>query len=158
MTSMAINRGKQWELKLKEDWGKLPNSFIIRLPDQITGYKTTSQNPCDYIGFANRKLFLLECKSTHGTTLNFSNMKQYERLLEYKNIPYIYPGIMVWFNDYDVVYFAPITVLEKMKKDKLKSINVSKLNLDKYPLIKINTTKKRVFLECDFTDFIKLGD
>jgi penicillin-binding protein-related factor A (putative recombinase) len=152
------NYGKQWETKVKEDWKKLPNSLILRLPDQVTGYKTTSKNPCDFIAFANRQLFMLECKSTHGTTLNFSAMKQYDRLLEYKNKPYIHPGVLLWFNDYNKVVFLPILTLEQIKKDGLKSINIKMLDNKQYNIIVIPAIQKRVFMDCDYKILTEMGE
>jgi Holliday junction resolvase len=154
-----ISYGKAWERKVKEDFLKLPDSVCLRLPDQVTGYKTTSQNPCDFIGFAERQLFMLECKSTHGTTINFSAMKQYNRLLAYKNKPFVHPGILVWFNDYSKVIFAPIKTLEKLKLDGFKSINVTLLNSDlkDYNLIIIPFIQKRIFPDCDYTVLTKIG-
>jgi Holliday junction resolvase len=152
------NYGKQFEKKVKEDFLKLPYSVCLRLPDQVTGYKITSQNPCDFIGFAERQLFMLECKSTHGTTLNFSAMRQYDRLLGYKNIPYVHPGIIVWFNDYSKVAFVPIKTLEKMKLDGLKSINIKMLDEKQYNIIVIPAIQKRVFMDCDFMVLTKIGE
>jgi penicillin-binding protein-related factor A (putative recombinase) len=153
-----FNYGKKFEAKVKEDWNKLPNSVILRLPDQVTGYKITSQNPCDFIGFAERQLFMLECKSTHGTTLNFSAMRQYDRLLEYKDIPYVHPGILVWFNDYDSIFFVPIKTLEQMKLNGLKSVNIKTINEKQYNIIVIPSIKKRIFMDCDFTVLTKIGE
>ena len=54
---MAVNRGKQFESKVKEDWERsLPESVLLRLPDQMSGYAGYSSNICDYIGFAGRCL------------------------------------------------------------------------------------------------------
>ena len=40
---MAYNRGKQFELKFAGDWKKtMPASFLLRLADQLSGYKVTS--------------------------------------------------------------------------------------------------------------------
>jgi Holliday junction resolvase len=152
------NYGKPFEKKVKEDFLKLPNAVCLRLPDQVTGYKTTSQNPCDFVGFANRQLFMLECKSTHGTTLNFSDIRQYERLLEYKDKPYVHPGVIVWFNDYSKIAFVPIKTLEKIKIDGLKSINIKMLDNKQYNIIVIPAIQKRVFLDCDFTILTQMGE
>ena len=46
--------GKKFEQKFKSDWKKcFPETFLFRLKDQTTGYKTTSQNPCDFLAMNN---------------------------------------------------------------------------------------------------------
>lgn len=39
---MAVNKGKQWEAKVKEDFSKLPYSTIDRIYDVTTGHKSIS--------------------------------------------------------------------------------------------------------------------
>ena len=90
------NRGKNFELKFRKDLQKsFPNSFILRLNDQITGYKETSKNPCDFILFNSGKLFLLEVKTHKGASLPFSAIPQYERLLNYEEIPGCFKGVIL---------------------------------------------------------------
>jgi Holliday junction resolvase len=152
------NYGKAFEQKVKEDFLKLPGSICLRLYDQITGYKTVSENPCDFVGFASRQLYMLECKSTHGKTLNFHEIRQYERLLAYKDKPYCHPGVVVWFNDYSKIAFVPIKTLEQIKKDGLKSVNVDMLDNKQYNIIVIPAVQKRVFMDCDFTILTGIGE
>lgn len=148
---MPINRGKQFEAILKQDWHtSFPGSFLFRIPDQVSGYQTTSQNPCDFIGFTNGKLFLIECKSIEGNTINFSLIRQYDRLLKYKNLADVYPGILIWYRDHDKVIWVPITEAEKMKKAGAKSINIKMLDESKYHIINVPSKKKRVFMESDY--------
>lgn len=157
---MAVNRGKQWEQKVEEYWGKsfpYPKSSLIRLPDQVTGYKTTSQNPCDFVGYIYPKAFYIECKSTHGNTFSL-DFSQYERLLKYKGIKGLHPGIMLWFVDHDKVGWIDIKDLEKMKLDGKKSVNVKMFDTDEYNIVHIPGIKKRVFIECDFTVLTELED
>ena len=73
---MATNLGKKFEEKFSFDWKKcFPNTFLYRLKDQMTGYKITSQNPCDFLAFNNKKLWMLECKETKENTFNFFIVK-----------------------------------------------------------------------------------
>ena len=147
---MAINRGKQFEQKFKEDWSKsFPNTFILRLPDQVSGYKFASANICDYICFDGKKLYLIECKSHKGTTFPFSCLRQYDKLICYKDKENIIAGCIVWYTDFDKVIFAPISTIEQMIKDNKKSINIK--DIDKYNIIVIPSIKKRVFLDSDYT-------
>lgn len=71
-----------------------PNCFLYRLPDIQSGYFNSS-NPCDFISFEDKKLYLIECKSIHGNTLPFADIPQYDRLLRYINKPDILTGIIV---------------------------------------------------------------
>ena len=105
-----------------------PNSFIYRLPDQLSGYLTVSQNPGDFICFTNKRLFLIECKSHDGASIPFTAIPQYERLLNYKNIPDVYPGIVI-----------------------NKSIQLKMFEKNLYNIIEIPSTKKRVFMDSDYT-------
>ena len=143
--------GKQWEQKFKESWKKsFPDTFIYRLPDQLSRYRGASTNPCDFICF-NGRLYLLEVKEHKGNTFPFSAFPQYERLLEYKDMRDVIPGVVIWFSEKDEVVFVHIKECEKMVSDGLKSINVKMLNSDEYKVIRIPSKKKRVFLDCDFT-------
>ena len=152
---MAVNHGKAFEQKFREDWLKtFPGSFIYRLPDIQTGYKN-SNNPCDFFCYVDSKLFLVECKATLEATLNFSKIPQYERLLPYKNIQGVNPGVLVWFENYDKIYWCPITEIEKIKTENKKSIKYIDLKNKVYNMIEIPSIKKRVFMESDYSNLIK---
>lgn len=151
---MAVNRGKKFEAKVKDDWKKcFPKSFIYRLPDQISGYLTTSQNPCDFIGFTNKMLFLMECKSTNQNTLNFAKIRQYERLVSYIGTEDTYPGVLVWFEKQDKVMWFPAEELQKIREAGHKSINANMV--DEYMVVDIPSVKRRVFLNTDYTYLVK---
>lgn len=61
----------------------------------MSGYGQTSANPCDFICFVSGKLFLIECKEHKGASIPFTAISQYSRLLQYKNIPGVYPGVII---------------------------------------------------------------
>ena len=163
---MAYSLGKKFEEKVKEDWEKqFPNNFFTRLPDQQSRYKGQSSNICDFIGFVNKKLFLIECKETKETTFNFKmnlgvgdttkkRKSQYERLLEHKNEEDTYPGVLLWFSSYDVIVWLDITKIEKMIDDGLKSFNVKMIEDNTYDVVIVPTKKLVRFLQCDFSFFI----
>ena len=156
---MSINQGKSFELHFKENWLKcFPNTFFYRLPDQMNGYLTTSQNPCDFIAFVNRKLFLLECKSHDGASIPFSAIPQYERLLKYKDLKYVVSGVIIWFKEKDRVIWVPIQTMEKLVNDGFKSIQLKILDKKTYNFIEIPATKKRVFMECDYSCLANLDE
>ena len=155
---MSQNRGKNFELKLRTDLKKcFPNSFIFRLNDQLTGYKVTSQNPCDFILFTHGKLFLLEAKSHSGASLPFSCITQYERLLQYENIPNLYRGVVLWLPEKDIVMYIPITTITKMKKDGKKSVGLKAIE-EGYNIKIIPSIKKRIYLDSDYSCLVNLHD
>lgn len=154
-----INRGKQFEEKVKADLKKINDSALLRLPDQVSGYKLTSQNPCDFIWFWRGKMFLFECKATYGTTVNIkAKIRQYESLLSFKNITGCFPGVIVWFEDFNKVYFVPITTVEKMVQSGEKSININKLEKYKDLVIDIPSEKKRVFMDSNYAVLDTIGE
>ena len=91
-----MNKGKKFEANVERDWKRtLPKKLILRLPDQQSGYKGSSSNICDFIGFTNKKLFMIECKETDENTFNFAKLTQYDKLLEYKDYEDVYPGVLI---------------------------------------------------------------
>lgn len=61
---MGINRGKQFEDKLREQFEKISNVSIDRLYDVTTGFKNQN-NICDFIVFKEGTLNYFECKAIH---------------------------------------------------------------------------------------------
>jgi hypothetical protein len=156
----SANKGKSWEEHFRQDWRKcFPNTFIFRLKDQMTGYKETSGNPCDFFCFpGNNQLFMVECKEHKGASIPFTAIPQYERLLEYKNLPGIYPGVMLWLSEKDKVMWISILEMEKMVKDGKKSIGLKMLKEKSYNIIEIPSVKKRVYLDSDYTILTSLKE
>lgn len=148
---MASNRGKDFEERFKEDWDKcFPGTLIFRLKDQMNGFKQTSQNPCDFIGFPGKDtLFMIECKSHNGASISFSAIPQYERLLEYKNKKGVFCGILIWFIEHDKIYWVPEEVAEQIYNSGEKSIGLR--HVGKYNLIEVPSVKKRVFMTSDLS-------
>jgi len=143
--------GKKFEEVFKRDWKEcFPDSFLFRLSDQVSGYKNTSQNPCDFICFVFKNLFLIETKSHKGKSIPFQAIPQYERLLKYKGMENVHPGVIVWFIDYDKVIWCPIEELEKIKNDGKKSISLDIINKMLYNIIEIPSEKKITFLKTDY--------
>lgn len=148
---MSINYGKKFEASFLKDWTNcFPNTFIIRLPDQQSGYFGTSRNICDFIAF-NKKLYLLECKSITGNTFPISNLTQYDKLITYKDLVDIKIGIVIWFRDHDKILYIPLSTFEKLIKDDKKSFNIKYLKENEYKSIEIPTIKKRTYLTADYT-------
>lgn len=153
---MAVNKGKKFEEKFEENWKTcFPKQFIFRLRDQVSGYKIVSQNPCDYICFTNNKLFLVECKSHEGASINFSVIPQYERLLAYKNMQNVFPVIIIWFVEKDIVLWVPIETAEQIIRDGNKSIQLKMLKTGKYDIKVVPSIKKRVFMDSNYLEIVQ---
>lgn len=156
---MADSLGKKFEQKFALDWRKsFPNTFLYRLKDQMTGYKVTSQNPCDFLAFHHKKLWLLECKETKENTFNFAKLTQLENLKSYLGLEDVYSYVIIWFSTHDKVIAVPIMTVVKMKEDNLKSINVKMLQDKSYNIIEIPSVKKRVFLDSDYSGLLNLKE
>ena len=124
---------------------------MFRLKDQMTGYKETSGNPCDFLCFpGENKLFMIECKEHKGASIPFTAIPQYERLLEYKDCPGVYPGVMLWLSEKDIVMWIGIKEMEKMVNDGKKSIGIKMLEDSLYNIMIIPSEKKRIYLESDY--------
>lgn len=147
------NKGKAFEDRFRKDWRRcFPGTFVFRLKDQMTGYKETSGNPCDFLCFpGNSKLFMVECKEHKGASIPFTAIPQYERLLEYKDFPGVYPGVVVWFSEKDIVIWVGIHDMEKMVNDGEKSIGIRMLDNKSYNIMVLPSEKQRVFMETDYT-------
>lgn len=149
---MSINYGKKFEKNFEVNWLKsFPNTFLLRLPDQQSGYFGTSRNLCDFIAYNNKTLFLLECKSIKGNTFPLTNLKQYDKLILKKGIKGVICGVILWFREHDKILFIPIETFEKLKRDNKKSFNIKMIGDSDYTSIEIPTVKKRTFLTGDYT-------
>ena len=148
---MAQNRGKQFEEKLKADFSKVCGSLIYRIPDQVNGHKTTSQNPCDFFGYVKPLMFMIEAKSINGNTFPITNFIQYERMRSYRGVPGLRRGVVIWFISHDVVVYVPVRTIELLKAANKKSVNIKDLDNEEFPCIRIPSVKKRVFLDTDYS-------
>ena len=149
---MAINLGKKFEEKIKECWYKtMPDSFILRLPDQQSGYAHTSSNICDFIGFKSPNCYFIECKSIHGNTLPLANLHQYEKMLPYKDVKNLFIGFLVWWVDLDKVAWVPLNTIIQIKNENKKSVHINMLDDKNYYTVSIPSVKKKVFMESDLS-------
>ena len=149
---MPINRGKIWEKCFQESWEKtFPSSFILRLPDQQSGYIGTSRNISDFIAFKSPYLYLIECKSIKGNTLPLSNLKQYERLMGYIHLPYVKIGFIVWWCDKGVTAWISLDSITQLKLENKKSVHVDYVKDKLYNIVEIPNVIKRVYPRCDLS-------
>ena len=156
---MAENRGKDFENIIKEAFEKVPGVSIDRLHDQMTGYKVTSANICDFIVYKYPHEFYIECKSVHSNTLPFSNItkNQWDGMLEKSKIEGVFAGVICWWIDKDKTVFIPIQTLELMKTVGMKSVRYDAIDDcdGDTDMIEIKGKKKRVFFDYDMEEFFK---
>ena len=158
---MPVNVGKKFEEQLKKDWEKtIPESIIIRIPDQISKFKGTSSNICDFIAYKNPILYMIEAKSCKGNTFPFTNLRQYDKLLQYSNIDGVCPGVVIWFIERDHVIFVSAKGLYLMKQDNKKSVNIKMLKTGEYSdyIIDLKSTKRIKFMNTDYNELIKISN
>ena len=154
---MAVNRGKQWETKLKEDFSKLSGAYIYRVPDNMSGYKGIT-GISDFIGYKFPKIFFIEAKTVLGNTFPLTNFTQYDKLMTVPDEKGIHKGVMIWFQDHQDVVYVPVSTITKMKADGKKSVNIKKIDEEGYAYLRIPSVQKRVFLDSDYSVLLDLPD
>ena len=144
-----INRGKDWERIVQDALTKC--GAVVRIPDQMTMMKQTSQNFCDFLFYQLPYLTLIEAKSVYGDRFDFSRITEnqlngmYDMYTNHKGIG---GYVLVWFIDHDAVYSIPIQEVKQALSNGVKSINIK--NIHKYRMIRpVTCTKKRVLVELD---------
>ena len=156
-----MQKGKQFEKIFKQNWLQaFPKSFLFRVPDQLSGYKTYSQNLCDYICYNHPILYLIEAKSHQGNTFPLVNLTQYDKLVAKVGIKGVRAGVVLWMIDHDVVVYLPISFITYLKENNYKSFNVKMLDDEELnkKFIKIPSIKKRVFLDSDYSCLCNLEE
>ena len=157
---MALNRGKQFEAKLKQDFLEtVPDSSIDRLYDSVSGYKAIS-NISDFIAFKKPCIYYLEAKSHQGNTFPLTNLTQYDKLLGKVGIPGVRTGVVLWMVEKDYVVYLPISFITYLKDNGYKSFNVKMIDdvalNDKF--LVLPSTKKRVFMDTDYSRLLELPE
>lgn len=151
------SRGKQFEEKFKTDWMKsFPGGLLYRLPDQLSGYKSTSRNLCDFIGFNLNTLYLIECKSHRGASIPMGNITQYDKLKEKIGLTGVRAGVVLWLVDKDIVMYIPMATVKQLKESGEKSIGIR--HLEDYNIYVVPSVKKRVFMDSDYSLLLNLKD
>ena len=102
----------------------------------------------------------MECKAHKGLSIPFVDIPQYTRLLNYKNLKKVFPGVVVWFYEKDIVIWVSIEEMEKMVLDGEKSIGLRMIDSKKpykkaYNIITIPSIKLRTFMESDYNYLVK---
>lgn len=145
---MARNKGKKFEDKFKEDFLKLEGSSLDRLYDTMNGYKSIKQIS-DFIGYVYPNIFFTECKSHKGASLPFDAITQFENLEKKVGIPGVRSGVVVWFYEKDKVFYVPTKTLQQIRDAGEKSVGLR--HVGKYRMIEIPSTKKRVYMDSDYS-------
>lgn len=155
--------GKKWEAKVKSTLEKqFPGKFVYRLPDQQSGYGGVGgSNPCDFFFFPGDCMLMIECKAISGASINFNEIRQYDKMLDYKGLYKTYPGVIVWFYEKDTVIWVSIEEMEKMRADGEKSIGIRMIDEKKpykkqYNIITVPAVKLRTFMEADFNYLVEV--
>ena len=153
---MPVNYGKEFEKRFEQDWSNsFPDNLILRLYDQMSKYKTVSENPCDYISFINDHVLLLECKETQSSTLNFAKIPQLDRLLKLSSrYKHVLGWVVIWFFKFDRIIMISDTELDRIRFDGHKSVGVELLNSGVYKYIEVPSKKKTRYLTCDFSSIL----
>lgn len=153
-----MDRGKKFEERFRKDWQRLDNTFVLRLPDQQSGYYGTSANPCDFICYSYPNMFLLELKSHGGNTFPLSAFRQYEKLTSYDGISGVKVGVVLWLYDHSKVLYIPIKSFSKIVNDGKKSFNIKYLNSQEYECYEIPSKQLRTYMESDYSFLVKLAE
>ena len=105
---------------------------------------------------------MVECKAKSGASINFSEIRQYEKMKDYRGLEKTYPGVLVWFYEKDTIIWVSIDEMVKMKEaDGEKSIGLRMIDPKKpykksYNIIKLPATKLRTFMEADLKYLVEV--
>jgi len=152
---MGINRGKQFEAKIREAFEKIPDTSVVRLIDPQNGFAGIC-NMCDFIIYHYPHIYLIECKSCYGNTLPFANItdNQWSGLLKESAIQGVISGYIIWFIDHDTTVFISSEAMNQHKLAGYKSVNVKELG-NKIPCFSISGKKQRILFDYDMKEFLE---
>lgn len=153
-----INYGKKWEQKFKYDFAKLPNSYVLRLKDTMSKFKSVKQIS-DFVCYCYPYLWFMECKATKGGTFNLKKLTQYNDLLTTQNHFGISAGVVIWFYTKQRVCYVPIEELKRIKEDlKLKSISIKMIDDPNYKVYNVPGELKKFYMNCDYSFLLDLAN
>lgn len=155
--------GKKFEDRFKKDYQTcFPGTLIYRLPDQQSGYAGGgSSNPCDFMCYPGNCVLMVECKAHKGASISFNDIRQYDKMLEFKGLYKTFPGVVVWFYEKDIVIWVSIEEMEKMRLDGEKSIGLRMIDKKKpykksYIIHELPSKKLRTFMETDYNYLVEV--
>ena len=127
--------------------------MCYRLFDTTSGFKGIS-NVGDFICYKYPNVYLIDCKSSQGNTLNFSMVRQYDLMIQYANITGVKVGIIWWAIDHDKVIWIPIQTFIELKNEGKKSFNIKLLESNDYEFLVLPSKKLRTFMDTDYSELI----
>ena len=147
--NIAKNEGKKFEEDIKSSIPE--NCWIYRLRDNASSFangtntRFTSSNICDYILLddATKTLFLVECKSTNGTSIPLTMIKENQIAgLKDASQHNLVAGLLVNFrnNKNDTFFILIDKYLEMMESINKKSFNIH--DLENIGATRIESEKK----------------
>lgn len=151
-----VNRGKDFEERIRAAFESVHNCSVDRLHDQMSGFAGSS-NICDFIIYRKPHQLYLECKACYGNTLNFHNItdNQWKGLLEKSKIDGVIAGVVVWFIDHDETVFIPIQALNNSRENGAKSVNIRTAQREfGMNYIPLSGQKKRIFFDYYAEEFL----
>jgi Holliday junction resolvase len=155
--------GKKFESRFATDYKRcFPDTLIYRLPDQQSGYAGGgSSNPCDFMCYPGNCVLMVECKAHSGASISFNDIRQYDKMLDFKGLYKTFPGVVVWFYEKDTVIWVSIEEMEKMRFDGEKSIGLRMIDSKKpykksYNIITLPSKKLRTFMETDYNYLVEV--
>lgn len=165
---MAKNKGKVFEQKFKENFEEMSSEAkAIRIYD-TQGKRKGVCNICDFVCYNFPVIFLIECKSHKGNSFPIMSrdiktgimkpFRQYNKLLEFKDIKGMVVGVVLWLYEKDLVAFISIEELEKMIKDDKRSISSQDIINKTYNIVDIPSFRLRsnsVCLNSDYSVLMK---
>ena len=159
---MNVNRGKQFEQVIRDAFNKVENCCIIRLQDNMSGFKGAN-TICDFIIYKYPYQYFIECKSVHGNILPFSNItkNQWDGMLKMSKKLGVRAGVICWWVDKDVTKFIPIELIDDYKRSGAKSIRYDfeevGYQTDYFtPAFTLEGNKKRVFFDYNMNFFFNM--
>lgn len=153
------SKGKKLEGIFEHCWAsQFGRETILRLHDQMSGYKVVSRNPSDFICYSYPKMMYVECKETTGNTLNWKAFSQYDNLVPYAKIDGILAGVLIWFSEQQVVAFVSIKDCIKMHEEGKKSIAYKDITDPAYNILQVKSEIKRIYPVLDLTEMAALPD
>ena len=151
-----INYGKKFEEKFKLDWQEsIPDSCIIRLYDNVSGYLSIS-NVSDYLCYKYPNIFIIECKSHKGASIPFDAITQHNKMIHYVGITGLRVGVILWLYEKDKVLYIPTRVIQQLIDEGEKSVGIR--HLQKYDILEIPSEKLRVFMKSDYSVLLSLQE
>lgn len=127
-------------------------AYIYRIND--FGNLIGISNPCDFIAYKYPYMYMLEMKTTSGSSLPLKNISDYQyNSMLYATIKYkIKSFFIVWYYDKDVTVAIPVEVIQDIKKLNKKSIKYTYID---NRIIKLSGKKKKIYFEYNWKEFFK---